>query len=162
MRTTKSNINYKHKTLSYLNLLRNYMEDFFGVSKCWSFAIISLEKYHTHLMELNRESCTFLTVLTSRGSMNTIRKQRYQANNVAMITSLCCFLKSPYRWRRNKARKKTNTISRPNAAPLIVKCQLQPHHTQWETRSELWDKKTFNYIKISGRYLHRRVVQWTC
>lgn len=111
------------------NLLRYYMKDLFGVSKRWFPAITSLEKYHKHLMQLSRKSCTLLTVLTSRGRMNTIKKQRYQANNVAIITSLCCFLKSPYRWSRNKARKKTNTISRPSAAPLIVKYWPQPHHS---------------------------------
>lgn len=61
-----------------------------------------------------------LTVVTSKGSIKTMRKQRYQANSVATITSLCCFLKSPYRCSMINAKKKTTTISMPKAAPLII------------------------------------------
>lgn len=60
------------------------------------------------------------TVLTSSGRMKTMRKHRYQASSVLNRTIRCCFLKSPYRCRRNRARKKTTTISMASAAPLIL------------------------------------------
>lgn len=60
------------------------------------------------------------TVLTSKGRMKTMRKHRYQASSVLNRTIRCCFLKSPYRCKRNRARKKTTTISMASAAPLIL------------------------------------------
>ena len=62
-----------------------------------------------------------LTAETSKGRMNTIRKEKYQATKTATVTSQCCFLQLPYWWRRHKVRRKTKIISTVNGAALILK-----------------------------------------
>ena len=62
-----------------------------------------------------------LTAETSKGRMNTIRKEKYQATKTATVTSQCCFRQLPYWWRRHKVRRKTKIISTVNGAALILK-----------------------------------------
>ena len=61
-----------------------------------------------------------LTAETSKGRMNTIRKEKYQATKTATVTSQCCFRQLPYWWRRHKVRRKTKIISTVNGAALIL------------------------------------------
>jgi len=62
-----------------------------------------------------------LTAETSKGRMNTIRKEKYQATKTATVTSQCCFRQLPYWWRRHNVRRKTKIISTVNGAALILK-----------------------------------------
>ena len=61
-----------------------------------------------------------LTAETSKGRMNTIRKEKYQATKTATVTSQCCFRQLPYWWRRHNVRRKTKIISTVNGAALIL------------------------------------------
>lgn len=59
-----------------------------------------------------------LTAETSRGTTNTMRKEKYQAIKTAIVTKTCCFLQLPYWCRRYSVKRKTKITSNIKGASV--------------------------------------------